>query len=42
MLWGIRAKSKAELVVFHGKYNLDDIDVSEEAIVDALPNKKSS
>ena len=32
----------AELVVFHWKYNLDDIDVSEEIIVDTLPRKKSS
>lgn len=29
-------------VVFHWKYNLDDIDVSEEIIVDTLPVKKSS
>lgn len=57
MLWGIRVKSKAELVeriylyfnevnaepvVFHWKYNLDDIDVSEEIIVDTLLRKKSS
>jgi hypothetical protein len=28
--------------VFHWKYNLDDIDVSEEIIVDTLPVKKSS
>ena len=27
---------------FHWKYNLDDIDVSEEVIVDTLPIKKSS
>lgn len=32
----------AEPVIFHWKYNLDDIDVSEEAIVDTLPLKKSS
>ncbi len=32
----------AEPVVFHWKYNLDDIDVSEEVIVDTLPVKKSS
>lgn len=31
-----------EPVVFHWKYNLDDIDVSEEIIVDTLPLKKSS
>lgn len=31
-----------EPVVFHWKYNLDDIDVSEEVIVDTLPLKKSS
>ena len=30
-----------EPVVFHWKYNLDDIDVSEEVIVDTLPLKKS-
>lgn len=30
-----------EPVVFHWKYNLDDIDVSEEIIVDTLPVKKS-
>ncbi len=29
----------AEPVVFHWKYNLDDINVSEEVIVDTLPNK---
>ena len=29
-------------VVFHWRYNLDDIDVSEEVIVDTLPIKKSS
>ena len=32
----------AEPVVFHWKYNLDDIDVSEQIIVDSLPLKKSS
>lgn len=32
----------SEPVVFHWKYNLDDIDVSEEIIVDTLPLKKSS
>lgn len=31
-----------EPVVFHWKYNLDDIDVSEEVIVDTLPLEKSS
>lgn len=31
-----------EPVVFHWKYNLEDIDVSEELIVDTLPLKKSS
>ena len=31
-----------ESVIFHWKYNLDDIDVSEEVIVDTLPTKKSS
>lgn len=31
-----------EPVVFHWKYNLDDMDVSEEIIVDTLPIKKSS
>lgn len=31
-----------EPVVFHWKYNLDDVDVSEEVIVDTLPVKKSS
>ena len=31
-----------EPVVFHWKYNLDDIYVSEEIIVDTLPLKKSS
>ena len=32
----------SEPVVFHWRYNLDDIDVSEEIIVDTLPLKKSS
>ena len=32
----------AEPVVFHWKYNLDDIDVSEEIIVDTLPLQKTS
>ena len=32
----------SEPVVFHWKYNLDDIDLSEEVIVDTLPLKKSS
>ena len=32
----------AEPVVFHWKYNLDDIDVTEEVIVDTLSLKKSS
>ena len=32
----------AEPVVFHWKYNLDDIDVSEEVIVDTLSLEKSS
>ena len=31
-----------EPVIFHWKYNLNDIDVSEEVIVDTLPTKKSS
>ncbi len=31
----------AEPVVFHWKYNIDDIDVSEEIIVDTLLRKKS-
>ena len=30
----------AELVVFHWKYKLDDIVLSEEIIVDTLPLKK--
>lgn len=32
----------AEPVVFHWKYKLEDIDVSEEVVVDTLPLKKSS
>lgn len=36
------AEVNEEPVVFHWKYNLDDIDVSEEIIVDTLPVKKSS
>ena len=35
-------EANAEPVVFHWKYNLDDVDVSEEVIVDTLPLKKSS
>lgn len=31
-----------EPVIFHWKYNLDDVDVSEEIIIDTLPIKKSS
>ena len=36
------AEINEEPIVFHWKYNLDDIDVSEENIVDTLPVKKSS
>ena len=36
------AEINEEPIVFHWKYNLDDIDVSEEGIVDTLPVKKSS
>lgn len=36
------AEINEEPIVFHWKYNLDDIDVSEEIIVDTLPVKKSS
>ena len=36
------AEINEEPLVFHWKYNLDDIDVSEEIIVDTLPVKKSS
>ena len=32
----------AEPVVFHWKYHLDDVDVSEETVVDTLPLKQSS
>ena len=35
-------ESNAEPVIFHWKYNLDDINVSEKVIVDTLPIKKSS
>lgn len=34
-------EANEEPVVFHWKYNLDDVDVSEEVIVDTLPVKKS-
>ena len=36
------AEINEEPIVFHWKYNLDDIDVSEEIIVNTLPVKKSS
>lgn len=36
------AEINEEPIVFRWKYNLDDIDVSEEIIVDTLPIKKSS
>ena len=36
------AEINEEPIVFHWKYNLDDIDVSEQIIVDTLPVKKSS
>lgn len=36
------AEINEEPIVFHWKYNLDDIDVSKEIIVDTLPVKKSS
>lgn len=36
------AEINEEPLVFHWKYNPDDIDVSEEIIVDTLPVKKSS
>ena len=36
------AEINEEPIVFHWKYNLDDIDVSEEVIIDTLPLKKSS
>lgn len=35
------AEINEEPILFHWKYNLDDIDVSEEIIVDTLPVKKS-
>ncbi len=35
-------EANEEPVVFHWKYNLDDIDVLEEVIVDTLPLKKSN
>lgn len=35
-------EANEEPVVFHWKYNLDDVDVSEEIMVDTLPVKKSS
>ena len=35
-------EENAEPVVFHWKYKLDDIDVSEEIITDTLPLKQSS
>lgn len=31
-----------ESIMFHRKYNLNDIDVSEEIVVDTLPVKKSN
>jgi len=36
------AEINEEPIMFHWKYKLDDIDVSEEIIVDTLPVKKSS
>ena len=36
------AEVNSEPVVFHWKYKLEDVDVSEEIIVDTLPLKKSS
>jgi len=36
------AEINEEPIVFHWKYNLDDIDVSEEITFDTLPVKKSS
>lgn len=36
------AEINEEPIVFHWKYNLDDIDVSKEIVVDTLPVKKSS
>ncbi|MBD5524119.1 MAG: IS630 family transposase, partial [Lachnospiraceae bacterium] len=35
-------EANEEPAVFHWKYNLDDVDVSEVVIVDTLPIKKSS
>lgn len=35
-------EANEEPVIFHWKYNLDDVDVSEAIIVDTLPTKKSS
>lgn len=35
-------EANEEPVIFHWKYNLDDVDVSEAIIVDTLPIKKSS
>lgn len=35
-------ESNEEPIIFHWKYNLDDLDVSEEIITDTLPVKKSS
>lgn len=36
------AEINEEPIVFHWKYNLDDIDVSKEIVVETLPVKKSS
>lgn len=36
------AEINEDPIVFHWKYNLDNIDISEEIIVDTLPVKKSS
>lgn len=41
-IYGYFAEINEEPIVFHWKYNLDDIDVSEEIIVDTLSVKKSS
>ena len=41
-IYGYFAEINEEPIVFHWKYNLDDIDVWEEIIVDTLPVKKSS
>ena len=35
-------EANEEPVIFHWKYNIDDVDVSEAIIVDTLPIKKSS